>query len=93
MRWSKFFVTALVAHRQWADLGALVSVIAIIGGLSIATFLTEATDASEASRLHLYLVVVGSIIAVCVWQAAAFVAAALEQAIAHYVQAASKPES
>lgn len=93
MRWSKFFAEALVVHRQWADLGAMVSVIAIIGGLSIASFVADAADASDATRLHIYLVVIGGVIAICIWMAAAFAAAAIEEGVANRLREPGKSDS
>lgn len=75
------FTTSLRSHKRWADSLSIVSVILIIGLLCLTAYLADSAKADEASRIGMYIAMVGVVVVVCIWQAAAFVVASIELAL------------
>jgi len=75
------FITALKSNKRWANSASIVSIILVIGLMITTGFLADAAKAEVAERIGMYIVMLGVIIVVCIWQAAAFVAASIEAAI------------
>lgn len=72
------FIAVLKEHKRWADAASVVSIVLVIGLLSVAAYLADAAKAGEPTRIGMYIAIVGVVIVVCIWQAAAFVAASIE---------------
>lgn len=75
------FLAALKEHKRWANGGSIVSVVLVIGLLSVAAYLADSANADEPTRIGMYIAMAAVIIVVCIWQAAAFVAASIESAL------------
>jgi protein-S-isoprenylcysteine O-methyltransferase Ste14 len=75
------FITALKQHKRWADAASVVSVVLVIGLLCVAAYLADSTKTDDASRIGMYIAMVGVVVVVCIWQAAAFIAASIELAV------------
>jgi hypothetical protein len=75
------FIEILKQHKRWANLASVVAIVLIIGLLSVTAYLADAAKADDATRIGMYIAMVGVVIVVCIWQAAAFVAASIENAL------------
>jgi hypothetical protein len=75
------FIEALKEHKRWANGGSVNSIVLVVGLLSVTAFLADTAKADEATRIGMYIAMIGVIIVVCIWQAAACVAAAIESAL------------
>lgn len=75
------FITTLKHHKGWADALSIVSIVLVIGLLCVTAYLADIAKADEASRIGMYIAMVGVVVVVCIWQAAAFVAASIELAL------------
>jgi protein-S-isoprenylcysteine O-methyltransferase Ste14 len=75
------FVTALKVHKRWANGASIVSIILVVGLLTTTALLADVANADASLRIGMYIVMVGVIIVVCIWQAAAFVAASIDVSI------------
>jgi uncharacterized membrane-anchored protein len=72
------FIRAIREHKRWADALSIVSIVLVIGLLYLASYFADLVKADETTRIGMYITMVGVVIVVCIWQAAAFVAASLE---------------
>ena len=75
------FITALKQHKRWANAASIVSIVLVIGLLCLTLYLADSAKADEATRIGMYIAMVGVVVVVCIWQAAAFVAASIEVAL------------
>ncbi|GLK73764.1 hypothetical protein KHC23_22780 [Ancylobacter dichloromethanicus] len=75
------FITALREHKRWANAASIVSIVLVIGLLCLTAYLADSAKADEASRIGMYIAMVSVVIVVCIWQAAAFIAASIEVAL------------
>jgi Kef-type K+ transport system membrane component KefB len=75
------FITALREHKRWANAASVVSIVLVIGLLCLTAYLADSAKADEASRIGMYIAMVSVVIVVCIWQAAAFIAASIEVAL------------
>jgi multisubunit Na+/H+ antiporter MnhG subunit len=75
------FIAAIREHKRLADAFSFVSIVLVIGLLCLASYLADLAKADETTRIGMYVAMVGVVIVVCIWQAAAFVAASLEEAL------------
>lgn len=74
------FLAILQRHKRWADIASIISTVLIVGLLCLASYLADNVNISETSRLGMYIAMIGVVIVVCIWQAAAMVAASVELA-------------
>jgi uncharacterized membrane protein (DUF485 family) len=72
------FTTILKQHKRWADTLSVVSVVLVIGLLCVTAYLADIAKADEVSRIGMYIAMVGVVVVVCIWQAAAVIAASIE---------------
>jgi hypothetical protein len=73
--------TATMRYKRWADFASLVSIFLIIGLLCVADYLAESAAVDQSTRTGMFIAVVGIVIVVSIWQAAAFVAASVERVL------------
>jgi putative copper export protein len=75
------FLASLKVNKRWADAASLVSIVLVVGLLSIAAFLADSMKADVTTRIGMLIVMATVIIVVCIWQAAAFIAASIDAAL------------
>ena len=75
------FIATLKEHKRWADAAAAVSIVLLIGLMCITAYLADAANTDQSTRIGMYIMTVGVVVVVCIWQAAAFVAASIELAV------------
>jgi uncharacterized membrane protein (DUF485 family) len=74
------FIAVFQQHKRWADIASIISTVLVMGLLCLASYLADMITVSETSRIGMYIAMVGVVIVVCIWQAAAMVAASVELA-------------
>ncbi len=72
------FSAALKANKRWADAASLVSIVLVVGLMSLTAYLVDMSNADVSARVGAFIVMASVVIVVCIWQAAAFVAASIE---------------
>jgi hypothetical protein len=72
---------ALKAHKRWADVFSLMSIVLVVGLLSVTAVLANYSSADLATRIGMYIVMASVIVVVCIWQAAAVMAAVIQNII------------
>ncbi|MGH6702985.1 MAG: hypothetical protein ACRECG_06240 [Bradyrhizobium sp.] len=75
------FISLLKEHKRWADALSIVSTVLVISLVCVTYYLADSTKVDAPNRIGMYVTMVGVVIVVCVWQAAAFVAASIELAL------------
>lgn len=73
--------SALRASKRWADFYAIVSVGLVIALMGCASYLISLENVDASTQIATYLTMLGVIIVVCIWQAAAFAAATVVAAM------------
>lgn len=86
------FVAALEREKRWADLASLVSIILVVGLLAITDMLANAAEVDAPMRTGMYVAMVGVVLVVCIWQAAAFAAASIVNALSETRAGPQDPE-
>jgi hypothetical protein len=81
MRDSNVFLDILRQHKRRVDILSLVSIILVIGLLYAAVWIADVLSADDSLKIGMYVGMASIVIVVCVWQAAAYVAASNEAAI------------
>jgi hypothetical protein len=76
------FMAALKDNKRWADTGSVISIVLVVCLLSGTALLGDYANADIATRIGMYVVMAAVIIVVCIWQAAAFLAASIQTRIA-----------
>jgi hypothetical protein len=76
------FMAALKDNKRWADGGSVISIVLVVCLLSGTALLGDYANADIATRIGMYVVMAAVIIVVCIWQAAAFLAASIQMRIA-----------
>lgn len=85
MRDQSRFIELLRQHKKRVDILSLVSIVLVIGLLYLAGLLAEFLGADDALKIGMYVCMASIVIVVCVWQAAAYVAASNEAAIRNWL--------
>lgn len=78
MRDPKSFHDALKETKRWGDFYSIVSIILVVGLMSLTAYLGETQSVDTKTLIGMYLTMIGVIVVVCIWQAAAFAAAAIK---------------
>lgn len=71
------FIAALKLNKRWADALSILSIALVVGLMSVTSFLADSAGVTADTRVGIYITMATVIIVVCVWQAAAFAAAAI----------------
>ena len=74
------FIAVLQQHKRWADIASILSAALVIGLLCFTSYLADVLEVNDTSRFGMYVAMVGVVIVVCIWQAAAMIAASVELA-------------
>ncbi|HQS44921.1 MAG: hypothetical protein B7Y12_01175 [Rhizobiales bacterium 24-66-13] len=82
MRDPKSFHDALKEAKKWGDFYSIISIVLVIGLMSLTAYLGEAQGVDVKTLVGMYLTMIGVIIVVCIWQAAAFAAASIRSSLA-----------
>jgi hypothetical protein len=85
MRDPTVFVEILRLHKRRVDILSLVSIVLVTGLLYVAGVLADFLGADDALKIGMYVGMASIVIVVCVWQAAAYVAASNEAAIRNWL--------
>ncbi|AWC25221.1 hypothetical protein CO731_04715 [Aminobacter sp. MSH1] len=71
------FKEHLKESKKWGDFCSIVSTFLVIGLMTMTAYLGQSEHVELATQVGMYLTMVGVIIVICIWQAAAVVAAAV----------------
>jgi uncharacterized membrane protein (DUF485 family) len=85
MRDPTVFVEILRQHKRRVDILSLASIVLVIGLLFAAGWIADLLGAEETLKIGMYVGMASIVIVVCVWQAAAYVAASNEAAIRNWL--------
>ena len=75
------FKAMLKEHKRWADAAAAASIVLLIGLMCVTAYLADSAKTDESTRIGMYILAAGIVVVVCIWQAAAFIAASVEFAV------------
>lgn len=76
------FRNALKETKKWADFYSIISIVLVIGLMSLTAYLGQTQNVDSSTLAGMYLTMIGVIVVVCIWQAAAVAAASIEVSIA-----------
>jgi Kef-type K+ transport system membrane component KefB len=63
-------IEILKAHKRWADLYSLISILLVVGLVMITAMLADAANADMATRIGMFVTMTAVVIVVSIWQAA-----------------------
>src|SRR5258705_13997324 len=63
-------IEVLKTHKRWADVYSLISIVLVVGLMSITALLADATNTDTATRVEMFITVAAVVIVVSIWQAA-----------------------
>jgi Kef-type K+ transport system membrane component KefB len=63
-------IEVLKAHKRWADVYSLISIVLVVGLMSITALLADAANTDTATRVGMFITIVAVVIVVSIWQAA-----------------------
>ena len=63
-------IEVLKTHKRWADAYSLISIVLVVGLVSVTALLADAANADMATRIGMFVTVVAVVIVVSIWQAA-----------------------
>lgn len=72
------FIEILRPHKRRADIASLVSIILVTGLLYATGIIADTFGVNDALRIEMHVGMIGIVIVVCIWQAAAFMTASIE---------------
>jgi Kef-type K+ transport system membrane component KefB len=63
-------IEVLKTHKRWADVYSLISIVLVVGLVSITALLADAANTDTATRVGMFITIVAVVIVVSIWQAA-----------------------
>ena len=63
-------IEVLETHKRWADVYSLISIVLVVGLMSITALLADAANTDTATRVGMFITIVAVVIVVSIWQAA-----------------------
>src|SRR5258708_26664109 len=63
-------IEVLKTHKRWADVYSLISIVLVVGLMSITGLLADAANTDTATRVGMFITIVAVVIVVSIWQAA-----------------------
>jgi Kef-type K+ transport system membrane component KefB len=63
-------IEVLKTHKRWADVYSLISIVLVVGLMSITALLADAANTDTATRVGMFITIVAVVIVVSIWQAA-----------------------
>jgi len=63
-------IEVLKAHKRWADVYSLVSIVLVVGLMSMTGLLADAANTDTATRVGMFVSIVAVVIVVSIWQEA-----------------------
>jgi hypothetical protein len=63
-------IEVLKTHKRWADVYSLISIVLVVGLMSITALLADAANADTATRVGMFITIVAVVIVGSIWQAA-----------------------
>jgi hypothetical protein len=74
-------VEILKAHKRWADLYSLISIVLVVGLVAITAMLADAANTDMATRIGMFVAMTAVVIVVSIWQAAGLAVARIHKII------------
>ena len=66
-------IEILKTHKRWADAYSLISIVLVVGLVSVTALLADAANTDMATRVGMFVAMTAVVIVVCIWQAAGLV--------------------
>ena len=66
-------IEVLKTHKRWADVHSLISIVLVVGLVSVSALLADAANTDMATRVGMFVAMTAVVIVVCIWQAAGLV--------------------
>src|ERR1700688_345985 len=63
-------IEVLKTHKRWADVYSLISVVLVVGLVSVTALLADAANTDMATRVGMFVTMTAVVIVVSIWQAA-----------------------
>jgi Kef-type K+ transport system membrane component KefB len=74
-------IEVLKTHKRWADAYSLISIVLVVGLVSVTALLADAANADMATRVGMFITIVAVVIVVSIWQAAGLAVARVHRII------------
>jgi uncharacterized membrane protein (DUF485 family) len=74
-------IEVLNTHKRWADVYSLISIVLVVGLVSVTAFLADAANTDMATRAGMFVTIVAVVIVVSIWQAAGLAVARVHKII------------
>jgi len=74
-------IEVLKTHKRWADAYSLISIVLVVGLVSVTALLADAANADMATRVGMFVTIVAVVIVVSIWQAAGLAVARIHRII------------
>jgi uncharacterized membrane protein (DUF485 family) len=74
-------IEVLNTHKRWADVYSLISIVLVVGLVSVTAFLADAANTDMATRAGMFVTIVAVVIVVSIWQAAGLAVARIHRII------------
>jgi hypothetical protein len=72
-------IEVLKTHKRWADVYSLISVVLVVGLVSVTALLADAANTDMATRIGMFVTMTAVVIVVSIWQAAGLAVARLHR--------------
>jgi Kef-type K+ transport system membrane component KefB len=66
-------IEVLKTHKRWADVYSLISIVLVVGLVSVTALLADAANTDMATRVGMFVAMTAVVIVVSIWQAAGLV--------------------
>lgn len=63
-------IEVLKTHKRWADVHSLISIVLVVGFVSVTALLADAANTDMATRVGIFVTIVAVVIVASIWQAA-----------------------
>jgi hypothetical protein len=74
-------IEVLNTHKRWADVYAPISIVLVVGLVSVTAWLAEAANTDMATRVGMFVAIAAVVIVMCIWQAAGLAVARVDRII------------
>jgi archaellum biogenesis protein FlaJ (TadC family) len=74
-------IEILKTHKRWADVYSLISIVLVVGLMSITALLADAANTDMATRVGMFVAIAAVVIVICIWQAAGLAVARVDRII------------
>jgi Kef-type K+ transport system membrane component KefB len=74
-------IEILKSHKRWADIYSLISIVLVVGLVSVTALFADAASIDMAARVGMFVTMVAVVIVVSIWQAAGLAVARVHSII------------